>query len=117
MENKYYIDENGLITLVQSISNSIISHTSGEIQFTEVENPETHEVEKVLQNPNNFPTVKAVTDYLKERDNLKVVYDINSTISNKSYTTTEQVKTYNGEEEVQVDLKLATAEDINNLFN
>lgn len=116
MENKYYINENGLITLVQSISNSIIQHTSGEIKFVEVPDPQTGEPEKVLVKPNNFPTVKAVTDYLKDRKNIKFVYDSNSDVHNLDYTTTEHLKKYNGEEEVQIDIKLVTAEDINNLF-
>lgn len=105
MENKYYIDENGLITLVQSISNSIIQHTSGEIVFNE--DPETGD--KTLVKPNNFPTVKAVTDYLKNRKKLKLVQE---SFGNEEPT----VKEYNGEEGVQVDMKLATSEDIMRLF-
>ena len=76
MDKKYYIDEDGLIKLVQGISNSIIQHTSGEITFTENEQTE----EKILNNP----------DIISE---------------------------YNGENEVQVDMKLATSEDILKLFN
>ena len=116
MENKYYINEDGLIVLVQSISNSIIQHTSGEITFTDITNPNTGETTKSVDNPNNFPTVKAVTDYLKNRKNLKVKYESNSQIINKNYNTIENEKLYNGEEEVQVDMKLVTSEDISNLF-
>ena len=116
MENKYYIDENGLIVLVQSISNSIIQHTSGEITFTETENPNTGETEKTLDNPNNFPTVKAVTDYLKNRKNIKFVQEQNSEINVGGYDTIRTEKRYNGEEEVQVDMKLVTSEDIKRLF-
>lgn len=116
VENKYYIDENGLITVIQSISNSIIQHTSGEITFTESEDPETGETEKVLDNPNNFPTVKAVTDYLKDRKKLDVLYESNSPIQDDNYETTEYHKEYNGEEEVQIKIKLITAEDIKKLF-
>lgn len=105
MDKKYYIDEDGLIKLVQGISNSIIQHTSGEITFTENEQTE----EKILNNPNNFPTVKAVTDYLKNRKNLKIVQE--------SLNNPDIISEYNGENEVQVDMKLATSEDILKLFN
>ena len=116
MENKYYINEDGLIVLIQSISNSIIQHTSGEITFTESTNPVNGQTTKSVDNPNNFPTVKAVTDYLKNRKNLKVKYDSNSAVITDSYETTENEKLYNGEEEIQVDMKLVTSEDIANLF-
>ena len=116
MENKYYIDKNGLITVIQSISDSIIQHPSGEITFTETENPDTGETEKVLDNPNNFPTVKAVTDYLKNRKKLDVLQDSNSDNISGEYETTETHKKYNGEEEVQIKIKLITANDIKNLF-
>lgn len=105
MDKKYYIDEDGLIKLVQGISNSIIQHTSGEITFTE--NEQTGD--KILDNPNNFPTVKAVTDYLKNRKNLKIVQ--------QSLNNPDIISEYNGENEVQVDMKLATSEDILKLFN
>ena len=104
MDKKYYIDEDGLIKLVQGISNSIIQHTSGEITFTEDEQTG----QKVLDNPNNFPTVKAVTDYLKNRKKLKFVQ--------KSLNGPDVIKEYNGEDEVQIDLKLVTSEDILKLF-
>lgn len=112
MDNKYYIDEDGLIKLVQSISNSIIEHTSGKITFTE--NEQTGQ--KVLDNPNNFLTVKAVTDYLKNRKKLKFVYESNSPNHSEEYDTIEHEKQYNGEEEVRIDMKLATSEDIKQLF-
>lgn len=105
MDKKYYVDENGLIKLVQGISNSIIQHTSGEITFTEDEQTG----EKTLDNPNNFTTVKAVTDYLKNRKKLKFVQ--------KSLNGPDVIKEYNGEDEIQIDLKLATSEDIIKLFN
>ena len=105
MDKKYYIDEDGLIKLVQGISNSIIQHTSGEITFTEDEQTG----QKILDNPNNFPTVKAVTDYLKNRKKLKFVQE--------SLNGPDIIKEYNGEDEVQIDMKLATSEDILKLFN
>ena len=104
MDKKYYIDEDGLIKLVQGISNSIIQHTSGEITFTEDEQTG----QKILDNPNNFPTVKAVTDYLKNRKNLKIVQE--------QFSGAPIVNEYNGEEGVQVDMKLVTSEDIVKLF-
>ena len=105
MEKKYYIDEDGLIKLVQGISNSIIQHTSGEITFTEDEQTG----EKILDKPNNFTTVKAVTDYLKNRKKLKFVQ--------QSLDGSDIINEYNGEEDVQIDLKLASSEDISKLFN
>lgn len=116
MENKYYIDENGLIVLVKSISNSIIEHTSGEIVFREIENQETGQTERVLEKPNNFPTVKAVTDYLKNRKKIKFVQDSNSEVRDDNFNTTQNEQSYNGEEAVQIDMKLATSEDIRKLF-
>lgn len=116
VENKYYIDENGLITVIQSISDSIVQHTSGEITFTETENPETGETEKVLDNPNNFPTVEAVTEYLKNRKNLDVLYESNTPVQDNNYETIEHHEQYNGEEEVQLKIKLITADDIKKLF-
>ena len=104
MDNKYYIDEDGLIKLVQGISNSIIQHTSGEITFTEDEQTR----QKILDNPNNFPTVKAVADYLKNRKNLKIVQ--------QSLNSPDIISEYNGENKVQIDMKLATSEDIKQLF-
>lgn len=104
VENKYYIDENGLITVIQSISDSIVQHTSGEITFTEDEQTG----QKILDNPNNFPTVKAVTDYLKNRKNLKIVQE--------QFSGAPIVNEYNGEEGVQIDMKLVTSEDIVKLF-
>ena len=109
MDKKYYVDKDGLIKLVQSMSDAIIQHTSGEITFTERINPQTGEVEKILDNPNNFTTVKAVTDYLKNRKKLKFVQ--------QSLNDNDVVTEYNGDEEVQIDIKLATAEDITKLFN
>ena len=105
MDKKYYIDENGLIKLVQGISDSIIQHTSGEITFTEDEQTG----QKILDKPNNFTTVKAVTDYLKNRKKLKFVQH--------SLDGSDVIKEYNGEDEVQIDLKLASSEDISKLFN
>ena len=67
-ENKYYIDRDGLIALIQNISNSIIQHTSGEITFTDETDPNTEDTIKSVDNPNNFPTVKAVTDYVENID-------------------------------------------------
>ena len=115
-ENKYYIDENGLIAVVQNISNSIIQHTSGEITFTEEENQETGETEKVLNNPNNFPTVQAVTNYLKNRKKLDVLQESNTPVQNNDYDTVQHHEQYNGEEEIQLKIKLITAEDIRKLF-
>ena len=109
MDKKYYIDKDGLIKLVQSISDSIIQHTSGEITFTEEINPETGEVEKVLDSPNNFTTVKAVTDYLKNRKKLKFVQQ---SLNGEDITTE-----YNGDKEIQIDIKLASQDDITKLFD
>ena len=112
MENKYYVDEDGLIVVIQSISDSIIKHTSGEIKFNETVNPDTGETEKVLEKPNNFPTVKAVTDYLENRKKLKIVQES----MNNNQEVVENRKEYNGEEEVHVDMKLITSDDIKKLF-
>ena len=115
-EKVYYIDENGLINIIKGISNSIIQHTSGEITFTEEENPETQEIEKILNNPNNFPTVQAVVEYLKRRKKLNIVQDSSSPKQNGKYETHEHHKEYNGEEEVQIQMKLITPKDIQKLF-
>ena len=106
MENKYYLDEQGLIKLIQSISRSISNKTSGSI--------ETNENEVI--NPNNFVTAKGIVDYIKANGNnrkLKI---------NKQSTTSEgiiedNIIEYDGSEEVQINLNLVTARDITNLFN
>lgn len=114
MENKFYLDNEGLTTLINSLSNQIISHTNGEIQVNEVENE--GEVTKVTQNPNNFTTTQAVVEYLRNRKRIKINQQ-KSTESSEDYNVETESINYNGEDEVQIDMNLASASDIKQLFS
>ena len=52
---KPYLNDTGLNALIQQLSNKIKSHTSGSITDTN----------GVLDNPNNFATIQAIVDHVK----------------------------------------------------
>lgn len=107
MENKYYLDDRGLISLLKEVSTSIKNHTSESIVVDD---------KGSIENPNNLTTVKSVVNYLKDRKNLTINQDFSSTSSN-SYNVETGVVNYNGEEEVELDIQLIKPIDIENLFN
>lgn len=99
-ENKYYLNNKGLITLISKMSETIKNHTSGEINE---DSPQ-----------NNFPTVGAVVNYLKNRKNLVINQQYYNTTSSNIETDTKE---YNGEQEVEMNMKIVPFTDIDNLFN
>ena len=114
-ENKYYLDREGLIQLLDKLSKSIKNHTSEAIEVEEIIDPETGETSKEAKNPGNFTSVKSVVDYLKNRSNIRIHQDSASPTQDGYEVITNEI-VYNGEGEVQINLTLASAEDINSLF-
>lgn len=113
MDSKTYLDQAGVVQLLKDVSASITNHTSGKIERDEVEDLDTGKVTVGdAKNPNNLATVKAVVDYLKNRREIIV----NQQSTDSDYTIKDNQFTYNGEDSVQIDIKLATANDIDNLF-
>lgn len=106
MDKKYYLDKDGTIKLLQEVSSLIRSKTSGQIT---IQNGE-------VQNPNNFTTVNAVVDYLRNRSNLKINQQAPDGTP-LSYIVVDNEKNYNGEQEVEIDIKLIESSDIDGLFN
>lgn len=116
MEGKNFLNEQGIAALVTAISNGIINHTSGEITVTEIEDEDTGEINKEAVKPNNFTTTKAVVEYLRNRKRIKINQQ-KSTESSEDYDIETESINYNGEDEVQIDMKLASASDIKQLFS
>ena len=68
IEQKYYIDENGVADLLIELSSYIRNHTSGVIATQEVTDINTGEISQELVKPFNFATTKAVVDYVKSNE-------------------------------------------------
>lgn len=126
MDKKFYLDENGVIKLLQGISKSINDKTSSKIKVNTVEDPETGEIHEEIENPKNFATTEAVVNYVAKSSREKLSFKQQST-KITSDTNNEENKTihysietnntyYDGSEQVQVDLNLINEEDIINLF-
>ena len=117
MANKYYLNEVGLARLLDDLSLALANHTTSEIEFEEVVDPETGETVKQLVNPNNFISAQSIVDYLGELSgkNLNISQDIATSTSNGYNVTTNEIE-YNGEEPKYLNLALATPEDIDDLF-
>ena len=116
MENKYYLDEQGVIELVSSIASKIKAKTSNEIVVTSEEDPNTGEIVKTVTSPNNFATVNSVVEYLKNRSKIKINQQSTSVTQN-GYDVEDNISEYNGEDEVQINLKLVESDEIANLFS
>ena len=118
MDKKYYLDEHGLVRVLQDISSTINQKTSSKIRINEVINPETGEVTKEVQNPNNFATVGAVHDYIanESRKNLIINQQSAVNISEMNYDVQNNVSEYNGNEAAQIDINLIDINDIQKLF-
>ena len=126
MDKKFYLDENGVIKLLQGISKSINDKTSSKIKVNTVEDPETGEIHEEIENPKNFATTEAVVNYVAKSSREKLLFKQQST-EITSDTNNEEDKTihysietnntyYDGSEQVQVDLNLINEADIINLF-
>lgn len=114
---KYYLDEQGLIRVLQSISNGINEKTSSRVTFTETEDPETGEVTKELNNPNNFATIGAVHDYVTNHSRESLTINIQSAVpENDGYNIQTDVSEYDGSEAAQINLNLVQYTDIQQLF-
>jgi hypothetical protein len=120
MDNVYYLDEQGVIQLLSSISAKIKEKTSKEILVTETTDPETGEIIKTAVKPNNFATTGSVVNYLKNRSKLIINQQITqqsaSSSDNENYVIEDTTTEYNGEDEAQITMNLASAEDIASLF-
>lgn len=115
MANKYYLNEVGLARLLDDLSQALANHTTSEIEFEEVVDPETGETTKRLVNPNNFILAQSIVDYLEDRDSISISQDVASSTQNGYNVSTNQI-TYNGEEAAHIDLALITSGDIDDLF-
>lgn len=118
MANKYYLNEVGLARLLDDLSLALANHTTSEIEFEEVVDPETGETVKQLVNPNNFISAQSIVDYLGEligKNSLSVSQDIATSTSDGYNITTNEIE-YNGEESKSLNLALVTSEDIDALF-
>lgn len=108
MENKYYLDDRGLISLLKEVSASIKNHTSESIV---IDNNKGQ-----INNPNNLVTAKSVVNYLKDRKKLIINKD-NTINSGDIYSVTTDNIYYNGEEDIELDIYVINQSDIENLFN
>lgn len=103
MENKYYLDEQGLIKVLQGISQKIKDKTSNTITG---------------DSPDNFVTEQAVIDYLQENKNHKLkINQQSASTTEDSYELVDNIQEYDGSEELQIHFNLVDAGDITNLFN
>lgn len=101
---KYYLDEQGLIKLLQTVSKAIRDKTSGTLELTDDEEPKY---------PNNFLTVQGIFDYINSQKNDLIINQ--QSISGED--TQDNIQIYDGSGEVQINFNLATASDITKLFN
>ena len=111
-ENKYYLNQDGLDRLISEIAEKIRTKTSGTI--TIVEEEENGTVTKTIQNPNNFATIQGIVNFLNSRAKLKINQQT-STSSNQGYTVQNNNYEYNGEEELQIKLGVATSSEIDDM--
>lgn len=110
--DKYYLDGNGLGRLISKLAEKIRNKTSGTI--TIVEETEDGVTTKTVQNPDNFPTIGSIVTFLNNRAKLKINQQ-NSNSSNQGYSVQDNINEYNGEEELQIKLGIATSTEIDNL--
>ena len=117
MANKYYLNEVGLARLLDDLSQALINHTSSEIEFEEVVDPETGETTKRLINPNNFISAQSIVNYLHgDKNSLNISQDI-ATPTQEGYDVTTNQIVYNGGEQKDLNISLIDSNDIEDLFN
>lgn len=118
MDKKYYLDDQGLIRVLQKISSSINEKTSSRINVTQQEDPETGEIVEEVQNPNNFATVGAVYNYIGKQSRKKLTIVKQSAVedSENGYSVQNNVSEYNGDEAAEIRLDLIDNIDIQKLF-
>lgn len=121
MENKYYLNKDGLIELIKSTSKKIRENTTNEIQFqttTQID-PETNEEVQVQQlvNPTKITTSNAVVQYLKTHNKVTINQETSQQGSSGSaYSVYSNSRTYAGDEDKTLEIKLITTGDIDSLF-
>ena len=121
MDKKYYLDESGVIKLLQGISKNINDRTSNKIIVNSVEDPQTGEITEEIVNPKNFATTEAVVNYVAKSSRRKLTINQQSTntVSDPdlgTYTVVDHSIEYDGSEQVQINFNLIRKEDINELF-
>ena len=116
MANKYYLNEVGLARLLDDLSQALINHTSSEIEFEDVVDPETGETTKRLKNPNNFISAQSIVNYLNgDKNSLNISQDI-ATPTQEGYDVTTNQIVYNGGEQKDLNISLIDSNDIEDLF-
>lgn len=106
MEDKYYLGEQGLKTLAQTLASIIKAHTSRQV--------ETNQLNEIVH-PNYFVTAQAIMNFLG--NTLTISQDISQSPQNEGdYSVTTQTLNYNGQSDSQLSLQLITANDIRALF-
>ena len=117
---KYYLDDQGLIKVLQNVSNKINQKTTSRFTFTETQDPVTGEITRELNNPSNFATVGAVQDYVvnQSRKNLTINKQsaVDSEDEEQEYNVQNNISEYNGNEAAQIDFNLIEYTDIRKLF-
>lgn len=118
MAKKYYLDDQGLIKVLQGLSTSINQKTSSKINIEDKENPDTGEITHEVQNPNNFATVGAVYDYVANQSRKKLTINQQSAVEipEMGYDVQDNVSEYNGSEAAEINLNLVDITDIKKLF-
>lgn len=116
--SKYYLDEQGLIKVLQKVSSVINQNTSSSINVNEVTDPVTGEVTQEVQDSNKFATVGAVYNYVanQSKENLTITKQY-ATQSQEGYSLQTTISQYNGNNVAQINLNLVDNNDIKNLFN
>lgn len=106
MEDKYYLGEQGLAALAQTLASIIKSHTSRQIETNAA---------NIITNPDYFVTAQAIMDFLG--NTLTISQDVSQSPQNEGdYNVTTQTLNYNGQSDSQLSLQLITANDIRALF-
>lgn len=116
---KYYLNEEGVGTLLSEIANKIKDHTSDEIIIQNNQNSE-----KEVSDPHNFTTTRAVVEYLVNRAKISInqqtttsnTEDLENADDEEYYLIQDNTYEYNGEDGVQINLKLASEAEIKSLF-
>ena len=118
MAKKYYLDDQGLIKVLQDLSSSINQKTSSRINVNTTEDPVTGEITHTVENPNNFATTGAVYDYVANQSRKKLTINQQSAVEvpEIGYDVQDNISEYNGTEITQIDLKLVDITDIKKLF-
>lgn len=118
MAKKYYLDDEGLIKVLQNISTTIKQKTSTSIDVQDVEDIETGQTVKEVQNPKNFATVGAVYNYVQDQSKNLIInkQSAKTNLEEDGYEILENSSKYNGSEQAQINFKLVEYTDIQNLF-